>query len=159
MIPLASVTCDLPSAFSLVSIPMRTAARHLRRATQPRCVPSHYARYYSDTPQAGEIIGVDLGTTNSCVSIMEGGSARVLENAEGHRTTPSVVAWGKNGEKLVGQPAKRQVCFARSLLAPSTQVTLLRSKDPGEGGVSGAFTGRETEAREGGMVGADLGKL
>jgi len=57
---------------------------------------------------AGEIIGVDLGTTNSCVAIMEGSAPRVLENAEGQRTTASVVAWGKNGEKLVGQPAKRQ---------------------------------------------------
>jgi chaperone protein DnaK len=80
----------------------------LRQAAQARRLPSQYARCYSEKAQAGEIIGVDLGTTNSCVAIMEGSSARVLENAEGHRTTPSVVAWGKNGEKLVGQPAKRQ---------------------------------------------------
>ncbi len=54
------------------------------------------------------VIGIDLGTTNSCVSIMEGSQAKVLENAEGARTTPSVVAFLDNDEKLVGQPAKRQ---------------------------------------------------
>ena len=55
-----------------------------------------------------KIIGIDLGTTNSCVSIMEGSQPKVLENAEGARTTPSVVAFSEDGEKLVGQPAKRQ---------------------------------------------------
>ena len=55
-----------------------------------------------------KIIGIDLGTTNSCVSIMEGSQPKVLENAEGARTTPSVVAFTDSGEKLVGQPAKRQ---------------------------------------------------
>ena len=55
-----------------------------------------------------KIIGIDLGTTNSCVAIMEGSQPKVLENAEGARTTPSVVAFTDDGEKLVGQPAKRQ---------------------------------------------------
>ncbi len=55
-----------------------------------------------------KVIGIDLGTTNSCVAIMEGTQAKVLENAEGTRTTPSVVAFGENNEKLVGQSAKRQ---------------------------------------------------
>jgi molecular chaperone DnaK len=55
-----------------------------------------------------KVIGIDLGTTNSCVAIMEGGKPRVLENSEGDRTTPSVVAFTKDGEVLVGQPAKRQ---------------------------------------------------
>ena len=55
-----------------------------------------------------KVIGIDLGTTNSCVAIMDGTQAKVLENAEGTRTTPSVVAFGENKEKLIGQPAKRQ---------------------------------------------------
>ena len=55
-----------------------------------------------------KIIGIDLGTTNSCVAVMEGGKATVIPNAEGARTTPSVVAFTKNGERLVGEPAKRQ---------------------------------------------------
>jgi molecular chaperone DnaK len=55
-----------------------------------------------------KVIGIDLGTTNSCVAIMEGGEVKVLENAEGARTTPSMVAFTKNGERLVGQAAKRQ---------------------------------------------------
>ena len=56
----------------------------------------------------GAVIGIDLGTTNSCVAVMEGKAARVIENAEGSRTTPSVVAFTKDGERLVGMPAKRQ---------------------------------------------------
>ena len=56
----------------------------------------------------GKIIGIDLGTTNSCVAVMEGGKPKVIENAEGSRTTPSVVAFTEEGEVLVGQPAKRQ---------------------------------------------------
>ncbi len=56
----------------------------------------------------GKVIGIDLGTTNSCVAIMEGANARVIENTEGARTTPSMVAFTEDGERLVGQPAKRQ---------------------------------------------------
>ena len=56
----------------------------------------------------GKVIGIDLGTTNSCVAIMDGSDPRVIENAEGTRTTPSMVAFGEDGERLTGQPAKRQ---------------------------------------------------
>ena len=56
-----------------------------------------------------KIIGIDLGTTNSCVAVMEGKEARVIENSEGARTTPSIVAFSDDGERLVGQPAKRQM--------------------------------------------------
>ena len=56
----------------------------------------------------GKIIGIDLGTTNSCVAVMDGGEAKVIENAEGDRTTPSIIAYSSDGETLVGQPAKRQ---------------------------------------------------
>src|SRR5690606_667986 len=56
----------------------------------------------------GKIIGIDLGTTNSCVAVMEGGQGKVIENSEGMRTTPSVVAFTSEDERLVGMPAKRQ---------------------------------------------------
>ncbi len=56
----------------------------------------------------GKIIGIDLGTTNSCVAVMEGGEPKVIPNEEGGRTTPSVVGFTKTGERLVGQVAKRQ---------------------------------------------------
>jgi molecular chaperone DnaK len=56
----------------------------------------------------GKVIGIDLGTTNSCVAVMDGKTARLIENAEGMRTTPSIVAFTSDGERLVGQPAKRQ---------------------------------------------------
>ena len=56
----------------------------------------------------GKVIGIDLGTTNSCVAVLEGGDPTVITNAEGMRTTPSVVGFAKNGERLVGETAKRQ---------------------------------------------------
>src|SRR5512138_3777626 len=56
----------------------------------------------------GRVIGIDLGTTNSCVAVMDGGKPKVIENSEGDRTTPSIIAFTKDGEVLVGQTAKRQ---------------------------------------------------
>ena len=64
---------------------------------------------YSSEAVRGNVIGIDLGTTNSCVAVMEGKTPKVIENAEGARTTPSVVAFTNDGERLVGAPAKRQV--------------------------------------------------
>ena len=62
---------------------------------------------YENLPM-GKVVGIDLGTTNSCVAVMEGGKPTVIANAEGFRTTPSVVAYTKNQDQLVGQIAKRQ---------------------------------------------------
>eukprot|EP00993_Chasmostoma_nieuportense_P004269 NODE_494_length_2152_cov_127.553580_g458_i0.p1 GENE.NODE_494_length_2152_cov_127.553580_g458_i0~~NODE_494_length_2152_cov_127.553580_g458_i0.p1 ORF type:complete len:639 (-),score=210.48 NODE_494_length_2152_cov_127.553580_g458_i0:184-2100(-) len=77
----------------------------MQRNFLPLARAGRTARFNSS---GGDIIGIDLGTTNSCVAVMEGSNPRVIENSEGHRTTPSVVAWGKGGEKLVGLAAKRQ---------------------------------------------------
>lgn len=66
------------------------------------------ARAFSSKPAGSDVIGIDLGTTNSCVAVMEGKTPKVIENSEGARTTPSVVAFNQKGELLVGTPAKRQ---------------------------------------------------
>lgn len=77
--------------------------------TPNTCLSPNYGqnRFKSDAIR-GAVIGIDLGTTNSCVAVMEGKQAKVIENSEGSRTTPSVVAFTKDGERLVGMPAKRQ---------------------------------------------------
>src|SRR6202023_8304 len=62
----------------------------------------------SRDPIMGKVIGIDLGTTNSCVAVMDGSTPKVIENSEGARTTPSIVAFTDDGETLVGQPAQRQ---------------------------------------------------
>ncbi|KAJ8447474.1 hypothetical protein Cgig2_019468 [Carnegiea gigantea] len=69
---------------------------------------ANLVRPFSARPAGNDVIGIDLGTTNSCVAVMEGKNAKVIENAEGARTTPSVVAFNPKGELLVGTPAKRQ---------------------------------------------------
>ena len=84
----------------------------------------------------GKIIGIDLGTTNSCVAVMEGGKPVVVTNTEGARTTPSVVAFSKSGERLVGEPAKRQavtnadktISLSRDIWVPITALqSMIRS--------------------------------
>lgn len=78
-----------------------------------------------------KVIGIDLGTTNSCVAVMEGKAARVIENAEGMRTTPSMVAFADSGERLVGQPAKRQaVTNATNTLFAIKRLIGRRFEDP-----------------------------
>jgi hypothetical protein len=101
------------------------------------------------------VIGIDLGTTNSCVAVMEGKTARVIENAEGQRTTPSVVAFTDKGERLVGVPAKRQVRAAPRGRG-RTRARRAEVSRPGGGRPQppGAGTGR---ARERGRRGPRLG--
>ncbi|KAI0067655.1 heat shock protein 70 [Artomyces pyxidatus] len=91
---------------------MFAAARSLRTAVSRSGnyagLPRSMIARNMNSKVSGPVVGIDLGTTNSCVSVMEGKTSRVIENAEGARTTPSVVAFTKHGERLVGLPAKRQ---------------------------------------------------
>ncbi|EIM80579.1 heat shock protein 70 [Stereum hirsutum FP-91666 SS1] len=91
---------------------MFTAARSLRQAVSRNGnyanIPRSMIARNMNSKVSGPVVGIDLGTTNSCVSVMEGQTSRVIENSEGARTTPSVVAFTKHGERLVGLPAKRQ---------------------------------------------------
>merc|ERR1712110_156172 len=80
---------------------LRTGARYAGRGA----AMARHVRYNSNIQ--GSVIGIDLGTTNSCVAVMDGKSPRVIENAEGARTTPSVVSFTDDGQRLVGLPAKR----------------------------------------------------
>ena len=79
---------------------------------QAQVVAQKYGLYNQNCQMSkgvqGAVVGIDLGTTNSCVAVMEGKQPKVIENAEGARTTPSVVAFTPEGERLVGMPAKRQ---------------------------------------------------
>lgn len=89
----------------------RSLAWNLNPTSRPSSYVNRWAglaRPFSSNPTGSDIIGIDLGTTNSCVAVMEGKNAKVIENAEGARTTPSVVAFRPKGELLVGTPAKRQ---------------------------------------------------
>jgi molecular chaperone DnaK len=76
----------------------------VRRSGAVRLMSSSRRNFSS----SASIIGIDLGTTNSCVAVMQGKAPHVIENSEGMRTTPSIVAFTESGERLVGQPAKRQ---------------------------------------------------
>lgn len=87
-------------------------------------------RFKSDGVK-GAVIGIDLGTTNSCVAIMEGKTPKVIENAEGSRTTPSVIAFSKDGERLAGMPAKRQaVTNAQNTLYATKRLIGRKFEDP-----------------------------
>merc|ERR1719284_1552657 len=91
----SAVTRGLQSHTHLTS-PLSTSRRSFLGVSSPRL------------KGAGSIIGIDLGTTNSCVAVMEGSTPKVLENSEGMRTTPSIVAFTNDAQRLVGIPAKRQ---------------------------------------------------
>ncbi|XP_026480407.1 heat shock 70 kDa protein cognate 5 [Ctenocephalides felis] len=99
----SGITCDFTSRRS--STLLQNATASFMPACQSRFTQ---IRNKSDGTVKGAVIGIDLGTTNSCVAVMEGKQAKVIENAEGSRTTPSHVAFTKEGERLVGMPAKRQ---------------------------------------------------
>lgn len=88
-------------------------------------------RFYASEVR-GAVIGIDLGTTNSCVAVMEGKTAKVLENAEGARTTPSVVAFNSDGERLVGMPAKRQAVTNAANTLSATKRLIGRRFDDAE---------------------------
>lgn len=99
---------------------------------KPACgIASAVARRYKSDGVRGAVIGIDLGTTNSCVAVMEGKQAKVIENAEGVRTTPSVVAFTKDGERLVGAPARRQaVTNSQNTLYATKRLIGRRFDDP-----------------------------
>src|SRR5204862_1075159 len=89
----------------------QTSARHGQRASglkAQRPATTRTQRIHIPENNMAKIIGIDLGTTNSCVAIMEGNTTKVIENSEGARTTPSIIAYLENGEILVGASAKRQ---------------------------------------------------
>ncbi|KAK4700861.1 molecular chaperone DnaK, partial [Phenoliferia sp. Uapishka_3] len=92
----------------------RSARPSSLRCLQAATSPSILQTRFNSSKVSGPVIGIDLGTTNSCVAITEGKIPRVIENAEGGRTTPSVVAFTKDGERLVGLPAKRQEHLVRT---------------------------------------------
>ncbi|KAL3864883.1 hypothetical protein ACJMK2_006530 [Sinanodonta woodiana] len=99
--------------------------------TQPNDVLFLHSKRFRSDKVKGHVVGIDLGTTNSCVAIMEGKTAKVLENSEGARTTPSVVAFSKDGERLVGMPAKRQaVTNSENTFSATKRLIGRRFEDP-----------------------------
>jgi molecular chaperone DnaK (HSP70) len=122
---------------------LRQAGRALTRlgASGPALLSKHNvgleARLFSSgsarfAAAGNEVIGIDLGTTNSCVAVMEGKQPKVIENAEGQRTTPSVVAFTDKGERLVGLPAKRQAVTNSTNTVYATKRLIGRSFDDPE---------------------------
>ncbi|KAK9963527.1 hypothetical protein ABG768_006703 [Culter alburnus] len=99
-----NVSCSQKSSSSVSGLIKKACWNGLTQQTLQTAARRHYA----SEAIRGAVVGIDLGTTNSCVAVMEGKQAKVLENAEGARTTPSVVAFTSDGERLVGMPAKRQ---------------------------------------------------
>jgi molecular chaperone DnaK len=103
----------------------------LKSPTRSKSLQGHVFRRFKSDAVRGAVIGIDLGTTNSCVAIMEGKQAKVIENAEGVRTTPSVVAFTRDGERLVGAPAKRQaVTNSENTLYATKRLIGRRFDDP-----------------------------
>ena len=96
-----------------------------------------------------KVIGIDLGTTNSCVSIMDGKETKVLENNEGARTTPSIVAFAKDGERLVGQSAKRQaITNADNTIFANRSGIMMRGSLEGPGGDNAIFGNAEGDVAD-----------
>ena len=96
------------SRISRSLLPRATSAVRLTQPTIRSPLASSFRRGYAEEKVKGAVIGIDLGTTNSAVAVMEGKTPRIIENSEGTRTTPSVVGFTKEGERLVGIAAKRQ---------------------------------------------------
>jgi len=95
--------------YTLEALKSRSLCNYNQKASILACrYPGYETKRYASDKVKGHVIGIDLGTTNSCVSVMDGKQSKVLENSEGSRTTPSVVAFTADGERLVGMPAKRQ---------------------------------------------------
>jgi len=107
---------------------LSTVARTTFSKTAPLSTRQTLRNYSS----GGDIIGIDLGTTNSCVAVMVGSEPKVLENAEGARTTPSVVAFTEDGQRLVGIPAKRQAVTNPQNTVYATKRLIGRSFDDAE---------------------------
>src|SRR3979411_712342 len=104
----ARITKDIPASLPYGGTKPRLAFVMPIYSYEELLQPCSVNSIQTGGPKMGKIIGIDLGTTNSVVAVMEGGEPKVIPNEEGSRTTPSVVAFTKTGERLVGQVAKRQ---------------------------------------------------